>query len=89
LRFQCDWKKKLFHTNYTVVAETAITDREDNPAENIHYRNAFRIGNVLSDKIENFQDSDFWQDYNIIEPTESLEDAVSKLKKNTLKSKDN
>jgi len=89
LRFQCDWKRKMFHTNYIVVAETAVTDREDNPTENIHYRNAFRIGNVLSDKIENFQDSDFWEGYNIIEPTESLEDAVVKLKKNTLKSKDN
>ena len=29
-----------------------------------------------------FDDPDFWKDYNIIEPTESLENAIDKLKKN-------
>lgn len=87
LRFQCDWKKRMFHTNYTVVAETAITDRVDNPTETIHYRNAFRIGHVLSDNINNFEDEDFWKDYNIVEPTESLEDAITKLKKSNRKDK--
>jgi hypothetical protein len=28
-----------------------------------------------------FYDKNFWEDYNIIEPTESLEQAVGKLKK--------
>jgi hypothetical protein len=28
-----------------------------------------------------FYDEAFWEDYNIIEPTESLEEAVGKLKK--------
>ena len=31
--------------------------------------------------VNNFNDPDFWRDYNIIEPTESLEKAIKKLKK--------
>lgn len=31
--------------------------------------------------VDNFSDADFWNDYNIIEPTESLEKAVLKLRK--------
>ena len=35
----------------------------------------------LSDKVMGFYDVNFWGAYNIIEPTESLESAVNKLKK--------
>jgi hypothetical protein len=31
--------------------------------------------------VSNFVDKDFWEDYNIIEPEESLENAVEKLRK--------
>ena len=36
---------------------------------------------LYTSKVENFMDEDFWGAYNIIEPTESLESAVNKLKK--------
>lgn len=81
IKFKCDWKKKWFHTNYTVVSEMVITDREDNPNTIISLREAFRDSQVLSDKVGNFYDEKFWGDYNIIEPTESLERAVNKLRK--------
>jgi hypothetical protein len=35
--------------------------------------------------VEYFEDPDFWADYNIIEPTESLQDAIGKLKKKVKK----
>jgi len=35
----------------------------------------------LSDSVDSFLDKDFWEDYNIIEPDESLESAVNRLKK--------
>ena len=41
----------------------------------------FKQNQTLSDKISNFSDQNFWEAYNIIEPTESLESAVVKLKK--------
>ena len=82
LKFNCDWKRKLFATSYTVVSEIVMTNREDAPASgNIPYRESFMKSQVLSDKVQDFYDEKFWEDYNIIEPTESLEYAVKRLKK--------
>ena len=81
VKFKCDWKKKLFHTNYGVVSEMVMTDRKDNPEEKISGKESFRDNGILSDEVKNFYDSNFWGNYNIIEPTESLEHAVAKLKK--------
>ena len=80
-KFRCDWKKRLFATNYTVVSEMVVTNRLDNPISGITYKESFRNSDVLTDKIMDFYDEAFWEDYNIIEPTESLEFAVRKLKK--------
>ena len=41
----------------------------------------FKADQSLSDKVSDFADENFWGAYNIIEPTESLENAVYKLKK--------
>jgi hypothetical protein len=41
----------------------------------------FRVTDVLDDKAAEFMDPDFWADYNIIEPSESLEHAIGRLKK--------
>ncbi len=81
VKFQCDWTKKLFKTNYTIVAETVITGVREENALRIPMRMAFKESQSLSDKVSNFADPDFWEDYNIIAPDESLENAVSKLKR--------
>jgi hypothetical protein len=81
IKFKCDWHKKLFHTSYAIVSEMVMTDRENNPTNKINYRDSFKDTQILSDKVTDFYDPDFWGDYNIIEPTESLENAVLKLKK--------
>ena len=80
-KFRCDWKRRLFATNYTVVSEMVVTNRVDNPLEAIPYKDAFHNSDVLTDRIMDFYDEKFWEDYNIIEPTESLEQAVGKLRK--------
>jgi len=81
IRFKCDWKRRLFSTNYTVVSEMVVTDKQLNNVSVIPYKLAFNVKNVLSDKVSNFYDENFWEGYNIIAPTESLETAVNKLKK--------
>lgn len=80
VRFKCDWKRKLFSTNYAIVSEMVVTDgkEQDTP---IPYRVSFKADQSLSDKVSDFTDENFWGAYNIIEPTESLENAVHKLKK--------
>lgn len=81
IRFKCDWKRKLFSTNYTILSEMVVTDREENNITAIPYKVAFKQNHVFSDKVDNFTNDNFWGAYNIIEPTESLEHAVNKLKK--------
>lgn len=81
MRFRCDWRKRLFHTNYAVVSEMVTTDRNDfNPAST-NNKYAFKQNQALSDRVSDFYDADFWGSYNIIEPTESLENAIGRLKK--------
>ena len=80
MRFNCDWKKRLFATSYAVVNELVVTDVRE-PAVQIPRNEVFRTVDILSDKAAEFQDPDFWRDYNIIEPTESLEHAIGRLRK--------
>ncbi len=80
MRFACDWRKRLFKTHYTAVNELVITDVRDQ-ATPIPRSERFRLKETLSDKAPEFQDPDFWKDYNIIEPSESLEHAIGRLRK--------
>lgn len=80
-RFKCDWKRRLFSSGYTAYAEMVMVDRDDNPACSIPRKESFGQRDIFYDMVDDFSDNDFWKDYNIIEPTESLEKAVSKLKK--------
>lgn len=81
VRFKCDWKRKLFSTNYIISSEMVVTESRNENIASIPYKMAFKTTESLSDNVSNFTDDDFWGAYNIIEPTESLESAVNKLKK--------
>lgn len=81
IRFKCDWKKRLFSSGYTVLSEMVVTDRADSNFQDIPYKKAFKQKQVFYDMVDEYWNEDFWKAYNIIEPTESLENAVSKLKK--------
>lgn len=81
IRFKCDWKRKLFSTNYTILSEMVITDVQEDNVTAIPYKASFKMNHAFSDKVDDFANDDFWGAYNIIEPTESLEHAVLKLRK--------
>lgn len=81
-RFKCDWKRRLFSSGYTTCAEMVMVDRIDNPEEGISRKLAFGNNDIFYDAVTDYWDADFWKGYNIIEPTESLDKAVIKLKKN-------
>lgn len=81
IRFKCDWKRKLFSTGYTVLSEMVVTDRDEKNAVPIPNRRAFGQNEAFYDRVDEYWNEDFWGSYNIIEPTESLENAVHKLKK--------
>ncbi|MDR3339406.1 MAG: carboxypeptidase-like regulatory domain-containing protein [Candidatus Symbiothrix sp.] len=85
IKFKCDWKIKLFATNYAVVSETVVTDNRKENVSRIPFKESFSVRKSLSDEAMGYFDGDFWGAYNIIEPTESLESAVNKLKKDSNK----
>jgi hypothetical protein len=81
-RFNCDWRKRLFATEFTAVSEMVVTNRyEGEKAERIPRGEAFRSSDALADKTGLYLDPNFWSEYNIIEPSVSLEHALGRLKK--------
>ena len=87
MRFNCDWKRRLFASSYTAVSEMVVTDRlaSGHDAKRPSGRSSFGLRDRFYDRVEYFDDPDFWADYNIIAPTESLEHAIERLKKKLIK----
>ncbi len=81
IRFKCDWKKRLFSSSFTTTSEMVMVNRTEEPEERIKSKDAFKQREVFYDVVNEYWNEGFWKDYNIIEPTESLESAVQKLKK--------
>lgn len=81
LRFNCDWKRKLFSTSFATFCELAVISSTNRDVQPIRGRETFDQRDAFFDKVDYFRDPAFWQDYNIIEPTESLDKAVQRLLK--------
>jgi len=80
-RFNCDWKRRLFATSFTAVCEMVVTDTSDKDVVPIKGRQSFDSRDAFYDKVDYFLDPVFWEDYNIIEPTETLDRAIEHLLK--------
>ena len=81
IRFRCDWKRRLFKSNFTVISEMVVTDRtEGEGVKPIKVRDSFNRRDNFYDKVIYFNDPDFWGDENIIEPTEDLLEGIEKIK---------
>ena len=78
-RFNCDWKKHLFATSFTAINEMVVTDRHLSGFTPIRRKDSFSERESLYDQQTNFSDDNFWKDYNIIEPTETLEKAINRI----------
>lgn len=87
MRFNCDWKRRLFASPFITVCEMVVTDRQQrgDKVKRPRGRSSFGLKERFYDRVEYFDDPDFWAEYNIIEPTESLENAIDKLKKKVRK----
>lgn len=82
-RFNCDWRRRLFATSFTATCELVVTDRRtvstsDRPLSG---RESFDSRDAFFDKVDYFRDPSFWSDYNIIEPSESLDRAINRILK--------
>jgi len=79
VKFKVNWKKKLFNTFYTTMSEMAITDRTTEEVIKIAGKEKLRYNDVFSEQVEAFADPEFWGDYNVIEPDQSIESAIRRL----------
>ncbi|MDP4189514.1 MAG: carboxypeptidase-like regulatory domain-containing protein, partial [Bacteroidota bacterium] len=72
MKFRCDWKKRLFKNSYTIMSEMAITDRHDKNVARFPNQEVFKEKMVMTEKVQDFVDIDFWGENNIIEPENSI-----------------
>jgi len=79
VKFKVDWKKKLFNTYYTTMSEIAVTDRTTEEVIKFANKEKIRYTDVFSEKVKDFTDPEFWGEYNVIEPDQSIESAIRKL----------
>lgn len=79
VKFKVNWKKRLFNTYYTTMSEIAVTDRTNEEVIKFTGKEKLRYTDVFSDKVESFKDPEFWGDYNVIEPDQSIEAAIRRL----------
>lgn len=79
VKFKCTWKKRLFKTTYTTMSEIAVTDRTDKEVIKFAGKDKIKYTDVFSDKVSDFADTEFWGDYNVIEPDQSIESAIKRI----------
>ena len=79
VKFKVNWNKKLFNTYYTTMSEIAVTDRTDQEVIKFAGKDKIKYTDVFSEKVSAFTDKEFWGDYNVIEPDQSIESAIRRL----------
>jgi hypothetical protein len=80
-RFRCKWNRKLFRSTYTTVSEMAITDIDPENIVKYKIKESTKPTDVFSEQVKDFEDPEFWGEFNIIRPEESIEEATQKLAK--------
>lgn len=81
VKFRADWRKRIFKTNYTIMSEMAITERNFDKVNKITFKESFKPNLVLADRVNEYFDENYWGAYNTIEPDESIQSAISKFNK--------
>lgn len=79
IKFRADWRRRIFETNYTIMSEMAITERNTENVTKIASKEAFRPYAVLADRVNEYFDENYWGAYNTIEPDESIQSAINKF----------
>lgn len=78
LSFSSKKKGTLFKGRFTVESEMAVTNRRETAPE-IEKNEAIKFNDILSSKVTDFKDDNFWGEYNVIEPDQSINQVVKKI----------
>jgi hypothetical protein len=81
LMFTVRWKKKLFRSRFTTMTEMAVTNIDTTHVTKYKYRDTTKRGDIFADQVSNFEDPDFWGEYNIIQPEESIQSAIQRIER--------
>ncbi len=80
IEMKCNWNKKLFNSTFHSVSEMVITQKNLGPgAPEFTKRNTTKSTDIFSEKVGNFRDADFWENYSIIKPEDDLRKALAKI----------
>lgn len=79
LRFTAKYKGKLLKNKYDITTELAITDLDNKSALNIESDQRFKMKDILQNKVNDFRDDNFWENYNIIEPDQKIENIINRI----------
>jgi hypothetical protein len=87
ISFKCKWQKRLFNSNYSIMAEMAITDYSADKVEKYPYKVSLKKNSVFEEEVTAFTDDNFWGEFNTIEPEQSIQVALKKYGKKLMKEK--
>jgi len=74
------WEKKWFSSNsYTITSELAVTDVSESVERRIPSEDRVRQSDIISARVNDYTDENFWEDYNVIEPEESIERVINRI----------
>jgi hypothetical protein len=76
--FEIDWDKKIFNSRYTIMTEIASTDRTDKNVVKFPLNEQLKSTIIFEEEVPSELDPEFWGEYNIIKPEESIENAIKK-----------
>jgi hypothetical protein len=81
VNFKVSWKKRLFSTVYSTMVEMAVTDWKNADEKSFKPSDRMRMSVIMSEAVNGFSDDNFWEDYNTIEPEQSIDAAIKKIRK--------
>lgn len=81
LMFTVRWKKKLFRSRFTTMTELAVTDIDTRNITRYRFRETTKMSDIFAEQVSNFEDPDFWGEYNIIQPEESIQSAIERIER--------
>lgn len=71
-------QNSLFKKTFSLTEEMAVTNHNEGEIA-IEPTDRVRFKDILSDKVADFADENFWEDYNIIEPDQSIDAIIKKI----------
>ena len=85
ITFKLNWNKWIFNTTYNTTFELVNTNWKNQDSKAQLNTQKLSPYVIMSDKIPNAEDVNFWGEYNIIEPEKSIESAIIKIQRRKLK----